>query len=112
MKKLRIDNKWSVEFDDTENDSPKHWYRYDEAVKSPIDNIHVALFYALLDARSNRMTQAESERAAVEEMRAACEEFVRKVECGEARSKRSYAQIKSSLSHLYETYTKDEKIVE
>ena len=28
----------------------------------------------------------------------ACREFVRKVECGEARSKRSYAQMKSALA--------------
>ncbi len=30
-----------------------------------------------------------------------CEVFVRKVECGEARSKRSYAQMKSALDKAY-----------
>jgi hypothetical protein len=29
---------------------------------------------------------------------AACEEFVRKCECGEARSKRSYAQMKEAIT--------------
>ena len=36
--------------------------------------------------------------AAAPELYAACEEFVRKVECGEARSVRSYAQMKAALS--------------
>jgi len=32
-----------------------------------------------------------------DELLAACKEFVRKVECGEARSKRSYAQMKAAI---------------
>ena len=35
--------------------------------------------------------------SALPELLAACREFVRKVECGEARSKRSYAQMKSAI---------------
>ena len=35
--------------------------------------------------------------AAAPDLLAACQEFVRKVECGEARSKRSYAQMKSAI---------------
>ncbi len=33
----------------------------------------------------------------VAELLAACEEFVRKVECGEARSRRSYAKMKAAI---------------
>ena len=36
--------------------------------------------------------------AAAPELLAACKEFVRKVECGEARSKRSYAQMKAAIA--------------
>jgi len=32
----------------------------------------------------------------------ACKEFVRKVECGEARSRRSYAQMKAALAEYEE----------
>jgi hypothetical protein len=35
---------------------------------------------------------------AAPELLAACKEFVRKVECGEARSKRSYAQMKAAIA--------------
>ena len=36
--------------------------------------------------------------AAAPELLEACKEFVRKVECGEARSTRSYAQMKAAIS--------------
>ena len=36
--------------------------------------------------------------AAAPKLLAACEEFVRKCECGEARSKRSYAQMKEAIT--------------
>lgn len=36
--------------------------------------------------------------AAAPELLAACMEFVRKCECGEARSKRSYAQMKAAIN--------------
>jgi hypothetical protein len=36
--------------------------------------------------------------AAAPELLAACEEFVRKVDCGEARSKRSYTQMKAAIA--------------
>jgi hypothetical protein len=35
--------------------------------------------------------------AAAPDLLAACKEFVRKCECGEARSKRSYAQMKAAI---------------
>ncbi len=34
------------------------------------------------------------------ELLEACMEFVRKVECGEARSKRSYAQMKQAIAKV------------
>jgi len=36
--------------------------------------------------------------AAAPELLAACQEFVRKVECGEARSRRSYKQMKAAIA--------------
>lgn len=36
--------------------------------------------------------------AAAPELLAACQEFVRKCECGEARSKRSYSQMKDAIA--------------
>jgi hypothetical protein len=41
-----------------------------------------------------------TERARIAELVAAAEEFCRKVECGEARSVRSYAQFKAALSAI------------
>ena len=38
--------------------------------------------------------------AAAPDLLAACEEFVRKVEAGEARSKRSYAQMKAAIAKV------------
>jgi hypothetical protein len=35
---------------------------------------------------------------AIDDLLAACEEFVRKCECGEARSTRSYAQMKAAIA--------------
>jgi len=35
--------------------------------------------------------------AAAPDLLEACKEFIRKVECGEARSKRSYAQMKEAI---------------
>lgn len=40
--------------------------------------------------------------AAAPELLEACLEFVRKVECGEARSKRSYAQMKEAIKKATE----------
>ena len=40
--------------------------------------------------------------AAAPDLLAACVEFVRKVECGEARSKRSYAQMKAAIKKAEE----------
>jgi hypothetical protein len=40
--------------------------------------------------------------AAAPELYAACKEFIRKCECGEARSKRSYAQMKAAITKVEE----------
>lgn len=40
--------------------------------------------------------------AAAPELLAACEEFVRKVESGKARSRRSYAEMKAALAKVRE----------
>jgi len=40
--------------------------------------------------------------AAAPDLLAACKEFVRKVECGEARSRRSYAQMKEAITKATE----------
>lgn len=40
--------------------------------------------------------------AAAPELLAACQEFVRKVEAGEAKSKKSYEQMKSAISSALE----------
>lgn len=44
--------------------------------------------------------QVEELRRQRDELAEACREFVRKVECGEARSKRSYKQMKAALANL------------
>jgi hypothetical protein len=38
--------------------------------------------------------------AAAPELLAACQEFIRKCECGEARSRRSYAQMKAAVAKV------------
>ena len=42
--------------------------------------------------------KAESLIAAAPDLLAACVEFVRKCECGEARSRRSYRQMKAAIA--------------
>ena len=44
--------------------------------------------------------QLEKALAERDELAEACREFVRKVECGEARSNRSYAQMEKALANL------------
>lgn len=49
MAKLKIDNKWSVGYDEENNDTPRYLYRYDSYHGPfPQDNVSVAMFYALL----------------------------------------------------------------
>jgi len=45
---------------------------------------------------------AETLIASHDDLLAACKEFVRKVECGEARSTRSYAQMKAAIKKAEE----------
>lgn len=48
---LKIDDKWSVEYDPSNNDRPVALMRYGEPVRGTWDNPTVAMFYALLEAR-------------------------------------------------------------
>lgn len=49
---LRVDEKWSIEYDPAENDQPVAWYRHGEK-HSYFDenNAVVALFYTLLEEK-------------------------------------------------------------
>lgn len=51
---LKIDEKWSVQFDPENNDCPIYWLRHGDR-HSPFDynNAVTAIFYALLEARSD-----------------------------------------------------------
>lgn len=51
MSVLKIDEKWSIEYDEENNDRPVAFLRYGNVVVHDMDNVHVALFYALLGAR-------------------------------------------------------------
>lgn len=52
---LRVDDKWSIEFEPEENDMPIAWHRYDKYHSEfEKNNPTTAMFYALLEAwRSN-----------------------------------------------------------
>lgn len=52
-----------------------------------------------VQSSSNELNQLNAHLiAAAPELYEACKEFVRKCECGEARSHRSYAQMKAALA--------------
>lgn len=54
MKVLKIDEKWSVEYDPDFNDKPMYWVRNGERhTRFSESNSVVALFYALLEAKRN-----------------------------------------------------------
>ncbi len=68
-----------------------------------------AIHYSNKDAEQTQgggWTMSEEARAnahliaAAPELLEACQEFVRKVECGEARSRRSYAQMKAVIAKV------------
>ena len=70
---LQIDDKWSVEYDPTNNDRPGRVLRYGEAVaggSSDWKNDTVAMFYALLE----RDAELTASRAECEGLRAALSE--------------------------------------
>ena len=50
---LKVDEKWSVEYDPANNDRPIRWWRHSEP-HSEFDgnNAVTAMFYALLEARA------------------------------------------------------------
>jgi len=53
---LKIDDKWSVEYDPSNNDRPTKALRYGEDSCYNItqwDNLQVAMFYALLEGRND-----------------------------------------------------------
>ena len=65
MKTLKIDGKWSVEYDPANNDKPVELRRYDECVPRGLHNWKNdsrAMFYALLEARQVRNETAEADR--------------------------------------------------
>ena len=65
MKTLKIDDKWSVEYDPANNDKPVELRRYDECVPRGLHNWKNdsrAMFYALLEARQVRNETAEADR--------------------------------------------------
>ena len=59
LKKLKVDDKWSISYDSKQNDRPLDWYRYD-ALHTPFSgfNADVAIFYALKEA-SDRIEEFE-----------------------------------------------------
>jgi hypothetical protein len=64
---------------------------------SPDDSTDWDILYVEKDGEGTRRVSADLAWAA-QELLAACEEFVRKCEHGEARSTRSYAQMKSAIA--------------
>lgn len=65
MKTLKIDGKWSVEYDPANNDKPVELRRYDERVPRGLHNWTndvMAMFYALLETRQVRNETAEADR--------------------------------------------------
>lgn len=64
MKTMKIDGKWSVEYDPANNDKPVELRRYDERVPRGLHNWTndvIAMFYALLEARQVRNETAEAD---------------------------------------------------
>jgi hypothetical protein len=65
-------------------------------MEPPEIGIHVALVHKTsrsdIEIKENAMLIA-----AAPELLSACQEFFRKVECGEAKSKRSYIQMKEAI---------------
>lgn len=55
MKTLKIDEKWSVEYDDENNDRPVNILRHGSVFEPAWDesNFVTAMFYALLAAKQN-----------------------------------------------------------
>lgn len=46
---LSIDDKWGIAYDSSFNDSPLYFTRYGKPMDHlTLDNVHVAMFYALL----------------------------------------------------------------
>jgi len=71
MKDLKIDEKWSVQYDENNNDRPVKWFRYDTPMGlSPSNNLTVALFYSLLEARTE-IARLQAALASSEEARRA-----------------------------------------
>jgi hypothetical protein len=49
MKTLYVDDKWSIVYDDLDNDRPKRWHRYGTYHSSfDENNAVVSMFYSLL----------------------------------------------------------------
>ena len=101
MKILKVDEKWSVEYDPDNNDRPTRWLRYGEELgtgKWDENNPTTAMFYAMLKA-SQPETQ-DAEPVAWQMLKLAAETFCNRVDAGEIRSKRSYSQFKDALNAI------------
>jgi lipopolysaccharide biosynthesis regulator YciM len=75
VKNIKIDDKWSVDYDPKENDRPTQWRRYGEkSHRFTSDSAVFALFYALLeraeaaDAAANRIEELLNTHWQVEAM--------------------------------------------
>lgn len=51
---LKIDEKWSIEYDPTFNDNPRILWRHGVLHRTEFNNLEVALFYALLEEREEK----------------------------------------------------------
>tara|TARA_R110000850_G_scaffold268956_1_gene400732 strand:+ start:534 stop:809 length:276 start_codon:yes stop_codon:yes gene_type:complete len=78
-----------------EDDSPEAWLSSDEYIRKALNAAPFADNVAGIPEMCALISALQEQRNA---LRDACVEFCRKVDAGEARSKRSYAQMTLALS--------------
>lgn len=78
MKRLKIDEKWSVDYDDRMNDRPVTLFRYEDTQFTTDDwkNDQVAMFYALLEAHQKAERDAELMQEMVEAITGSLEQML------------------------------------
>ena len=76
LRKLKVDDKWSILYDAGQNDRPLDWYRYD-VLHTPFSNFNadVAMFYAFQEA-SNRIEELEAKLSKSEALLAKAMEVI------------------------------------
>ena len=80
--------------------TPRPWYKAERA-RGLIDirsSKSAHLVAQVATEETNRCERNADLIAAAPELLAACKEFVRKCDCGEASSRRSYAQMKAAIA--------------